>query len=203
MARDPATDTTALVKAAARVFSEKGYRNATIDDIALAAGISRPTVYKYTKSKQYLLDLMVEDVTSSLGSHEQEVLDTAAPPCTRLRRLLRLHVETACANRVFYRIVLHEEPELSPKARKQFRLWARSVTKDLESLLEECLREQDRAPGLDSAIASNLILSMTTSLYTWYDPKGPVDIDALFEQLLMLIGSVTPDPDHLAGAGAP
>lgn len=63
MARERATDTTALVAAAAETFHRKGYRNSTIDDIAEAAGISRPTVYKYTRSKQHLLDLMVDEVT--------------------------------------------------------------------------------------------------------------------------------------------
>jgi AcrR family transcriptional regulator len=43
MARERATDTQALVSAAAKTFREKGYRSSTIDDIALAAGISRPT----------------------------------------------------------------------------------------------------------------------------------------------------------------
>ena len=38
MARSPATDSAALVNAAAAVFKSKGYRNATIDDIADAAG---------------------------------------------------------------------------------------------------------------------------------------------------------------------
>lgn len=47
MARSRATDNETLLRAAAEVFESKGYSNATIDDIAEAAGISRPTVYKY------------------------------------------------------------------------------------------------------------------------------------------------------------
>lgn len=82
MARERATDTTALVAAAAETFRRKGYRNATIDDIAEAAGISRPTVYKYTRSKQHLLDLMVDQVTGDLSLRIKQAVETGAPPLT-------------------------------------------------------------------------------------------------------------------------
>jgi len=59
MARGRATDTSALVAAAAGVFERKGFRNATIDDVAEAAGVSRATLYKYVDGKQQLLDMIM------------------------------------------------------------------------------------------------------------------------------------------------
>jgi AcrR family transcriptional regulator len=44
-----------LLEAAARVFGERGIREATIDDILAAAGISRRTLYQYFRSKDELL----------------------------------------------------------------------------------------------------------------------------------------------------
>jgi TetR/AcrR family transcriptional regulator, cholesterol catabolism regulator len=188
MARDPATDTVALVAAAADVFSKKGYRSATIDDIALAAKISRPTVYKYTKSKQHLLDLIVAEVTHFLGETAQRVLDDRdSPPEERLRRLLRVHVDAACANPIFYQIVLHEEAELSKTSRRRFRAWAHQMTTNLKLLMDECIANQLLPAEIDAAVAANLILSMTTHLYTWYDPRGPVRPDDLYKQLLLVI----------------
>lgn len=188
MARDPATDTAALVAAAADVFSKKGYRSATIDDIALAAKISRPTVYKYTKSKQHLLDLMVAEVTLSLSETAQKVLDDRnCPPDERLRRLLRVHVDAACDNMSFYQIVLHEEVELSKPSRRRFRAWGRRVTADVKDLLDECVACGFLPGTLDAAVAANLMLSMTTNLYMWYNPRGPVSPDELYDQLFLLI----------------
>ncbi|GAA5162299.1 TetR/AcrR family transcriptional regulator [Pseudonocardia eucalypti] len=189
MARERATDTTALVAAAAEAFRGKGYRNATIDDIAEAAGISRPTVYKYTRSKQHLLDLMVDVVTGDLGRRLKEVLESGEPPETRLRGLISAHIEAASANRTFYAIVFSEEVELSEQGRETFRSWAHARTQDFRLLLDECLPVER---GVDTTIAANLVLSMLATLYRWYDPTGPVTPEELSRQIEKLLGAIFP-----------
>lgn len=202
MARDRATDTARLVEAAAEVFSKKGYRNATIDDIAVAAGISRPTVYKYTKSKQYLLDLMVEQMTLDLSARIRSVLESTERPGLRLRRLIDAHVEAACANRTFYSIVFSEEVEISATGRERFRAWAHQVTTDFKLLLDECLAEQARPPAIDTSVAANLVLSMLTALHRWYDPAGPTTPEQLGEQIQLLIRTVVPPRRTRRGTAA-
>lgn len=187
MARERATDTTALVAAAAEAFRRKGYRNATIDDIAEAAGISRPTVYKYTRSKQHLLDLMVDEVTGDMARQLKDVMDSGEPPQTRLRQLITTHIESATTNRTFYAIVFSEEVELSDAGRDAFRSWAHARTQDFRVLLEECLPP---GSGLDSTIAANLVLSMLSTLFRWYDPAGPVGPDELSVQIERVLGAL-------------
>jgi TetR/AcrR family transcriptional regulator, cholesterol catabolism regulator len=187
MARERATDTTALVAAAAEVFRRKGYRNATIDDIAEAAGISRPTVYKYTRSKQHLLDLMVGEITGDLSRRLKEVLDSGEPAETRLRGMISAHIEAASANRTFYAIVFSEEVELSEQGRVSFRAWAHEHTQDFRRLLAEYLPTDS---GVDPTIAANLVLSMLSTLYRWYDPAGPVAPDELSRQIEKLLGAL-------------
>lgn len=192
MVRARATDTSALVAAAALVFRTKGYHNATIDDIAEAAGISRPTVYKYTRSKQHLLDLMVEHVTADMTRGIKAVLDSTADPAERLRRLVGTHVESAVANRTFYAIVLSEELEVSEAGRQRFREWARAVTREFQQLIADCLARHPTPPKLDTFIAANLVLSMLTSLSRWYDPEGKVSPSQLTEEILGTLGALVP-----------
>jgi TetR/AcrR family transcriptional regulator, cholesterol catabolism regulator len=192
MARERATDTSALVRAAARVFEEKGYRNATIDDIAAAAGISRPTVYKYSRSKQWLLDRIADEVTSYLGARLRAILDSSAEPAARLRQVIEIHVEAAVTNRTFYAIVFSEETELSGLARRKFRIWAHQVTEDFRELMEECRAAGGPSDGLNTTIAAHLILTMLTSLHRWYQPGGAVKPGQLTEQILAVVGAVFP-----------
>lgn len=188
MARDRATTPSRLVAAAAEVFEEKGYRNSTIDDIAEAAGISRPTVYKYAKSKLWLLDRIVEIVMSDLEVRQRSVINSPGPPLHRLRSVIDTHVEAAATNRTFYAIVFSEETELSPEARSQFRTGARSITYDFQSLLKECVTVGALPSTVDTWTAANLILSMLTSLYRWYDPTGDIAPSQLTDQILQVIG---------------
>ncbi len=46
---------TKIIQAAGRAFVEKGFRGATMDDIAGNAGLSKPTLYAYFKNKQDIL----------------------------------------------------------------------------------------------------------------------------------------------------
>jgi AcrR family transcriptional regulator len=187
MARERATDTTALVAAAAETFRRKGYRNSTIDDIAEAAGISRPTVYKYTRSKQHLLDLMVDQVTGDMTRRLKDVMESGEPAETRLRRMIRTHIDSATGNRTFYAIVFSEEVELSDAGREAFRSWAHERTQDFRVLLEECL---PAGSPLDPTLAANLVLSMLATIFRWYDPAGPVGPAELSRQIEHLLGAL-------------
>jgi TetR/AcrR family transcriptional regulator, cholesterol catabolism regulator len=178
--------------AAARTFHLKGYRNSTIDDIAEAASISRPTVYKYIKSKQHLLDLMVEHVTGDLSRQLRAILDSGDPPHARLRAMIDAHIEAAAANQTFYAIVFSEEVELSARSRKKFRAWAHDRTQDFHVLLDECAAESSEGSPIDTKIAANLVLSMLSTLYRWYDPNGDTTPTELAKQIEILLGTVLP-----------
>lgn len=195
MARSRATDTSALVRAAAEVFGSKGYRNTTIDDIAEAAGVSRPTVYQYTSSKRELLDSMVDVVLDDLTVQLRVALDGDDAPAEKFRRIVDIHVQGATSLSTFYSILFSEQVELSEAARAKFHRFSHDVAVDLRGMLDDFAAEGSTPLGLDSWIASNLILSMLTSLYRWYDPDGATDPAGLGEQIIILLGTVIPATD--------
>src|ERR1700742_4541028 len=45
----------AVIRAAAHAFNHKGYHNTSLDDIAAALDVTKPTVYYYVTSKEQLL----------------------------------------------------------------------------------------------------------------------------------------------------
>src|SRR3569833_2634824 len=45
----------AVIRAAAHAFNRKGYHNTSLDDIAAALDVTKPTVYFYVTSKEQLL----------------------------------------------------------------------------------------------------------------------------------------------------
>src|SRR5438093_13779890 len=45
---------TRILESAHRVFSQKGYREATMDEIAEGLGLSKPALYRYYPSKEEL-----------------------------------------------------------------------------------------------------------------------------------------------------
>ncbi|MBC7230952.1 MAG: TetR/AcrR family transcriptional regulator [Actinobacteria bacterium] len=53
-----------IIEAALEVFGEKGYYNATISEIARAAGVSEATIYEYFGSKEDLLFAIPKEITT-------------------------------------------------------------------------------------------------------------------------------------------
>ncbi|HDP95674.1 MAG TPA: TetR/AcrR family transcriptional regulator [Candidatus Aminicenantes bacterium] len=51
-----------ILSRARDVFQEKGFANATVDDIAAAAGVSKPTLYNYFSGKQGIFMAVLEDL---------------------------------------------------------------------------------------------------------------------------------------------
>ena len=194
MARSRSTDSVALVEAAAGVFESKGYRNATIDDIADAAGVSRPTVYKYTASKRALLDSLVDAVCDDLEQRLDPVIDSSERAAVRVRQVVAMHIDSAVQRRSFYAIVFSEQVELSEHAKARFHRFSHKMAVDFQRLLDECLTERPSGAStpIDTLIAANLVLSMLTSLYRWYDPAGKTPPAQLTEQVLAVLSGIVP-----------
>lgn len=199
MARARATDEQSLIRAAAKVFRSKGYSNATIDDIADAAGVSRPTVYSYAKSKRWLLDRIVGEVLDDVGERMDANLRVDGDPLERLRAAINTYVEAAVVNGAFFPVVASEATELSPAVRKRQREWEKRIQVEFRTLLAECMPRERLEAGLDITVAANLLITMLTSLYRWYDPRGPVSPEELTDQVLMVVGGML-DGDSRASA---
>jgi AcrR family transcriptional regulator len=62
-----------ITEAALRVFSKQGYHDTRVEEVAAEAGLTKPTLYKYARSKEDLLKSIAE---SSRRWSEASFLDT-------------------------------------------------------------------------------------------------------------------------------
>ena len=76
-----------IKNAAIRLFSEKGFHNASMQDIASAAGLGKGTLYWYWKSKEELAFSLVSDMLAAFLSLIEETRDANGSVIDRLRKL--------------------------------------------------------------------------------------------------------------------
>jgi AcrR family transcriptional regulator len=57
-----------IVEAAGRLFGERGYEATRLDDVAAAAGVTKPIVYRHFESKRALYVALLERHREDLGS---------------------------------------------------------------------------------------------------------------------------------------
>lgn len=210
MAQARASSTERVIAAATQVFLEKGFQSSTIDDIARAANISKPTVYQYAPSKQWLFDTIVRLICDVLTDCGAAVAAVDAPAAVRLQWSIQMNIEVAMTYRSSYRLTLGEQTDLSAQARDEFRIWARRTTTDFAELLAACRREGSLDWDGDIMQAANLILSMLNSTYRWFHPTSPRDSAELATRVSTLLSGVFTVPDmtdwpmpDLPGVGTP
>src|SRR5918911_677352 len=80
--------TTGILEAARKVFAKKGFSNATVDDIASAAGVAKGTVYLYYESKRDIYFAALKFGIEQMHSLLREELNKVSTPEEKLRTLI-------------------------------------------------------------------------------------------------------------------
>jgi TetR/AcrR family fatty acid metabolism transcriptional regulator len=89
----------AILRAATKVFAQKGYFNSKVADIASEAGIADGTVYLYFKSKDEILHSIFDQSMETFIAEGKEQLSPDDTPVERLEKIARLHLSRLGADR--------------------------------------------------------------------------------------------------------
>ena len=78
-----------IVATARELFQKKGYENTAMQDIMGALGIAKGTIYHYFKSKEELLEAVVEDTANEYIAGLEKVLnETEGTGLDKMRALI-------------------------------------------------------------------------------------------------------------------
>jgi AcrR family transcriptional regulator len=114
MARLPANQRRAqLLDTAAQVFATRGYTGATTAELAEAAGVSEPIIYRHFKSKKELFIALVEVTGQETIKLWEAELAGATDPADRLSRLIRTNPMLTDKGRVRYRVIVAAMTEVA------------------------------------------------------------------------------------------
>lgn len=100
----------AIVEAALRLFAERGFDAPTTDDIVVAAGIARGTLYLHFQTKEEIMRHVALEVTNATEEGFSEVLADIADPVDRIALRMRLLCEKALHSPVWGMLLLRVIP---------------------------------------------------------------------------------------------
>ncbi|HEX3327972.1 MAG TPA: TetR/AcrR family transcriptional regulator [Actinomycetota bacterium] len=177
-----------MARAAARLFSERGYHGTSMQHLADALGLQRGSLYAHIGSKQELLFDVVDEGADRFLERGAEAVEMHGPAGARLRRLLVGHVETAIEHLDSATVFLNEWRYLPADLRALVQSKRDRYENMVRRIVSDGIAAGDFRADTDVGFAARLVLSAGNWTYTWYRPEGdlgPQEIGERFAELLI------------------
>jgi AcrR family transcriptional regulator len=172
-----------IVRAAGRLFHDKGYSATTIRDIANAVGMRSGSPFYHFKTKHDMLRAVVLEGIDAIERTVSQAPDPKLSPRARFEAMLRAHLRQLLGEegRDFAATLLHESRHLDPEAQAE----VVALTDRYEAMWQSALKDLKRA-GLiadDSRVARLVLMGALNWTVQWYRPDGSKTIEQLARQL--------------------
>ena len=122
-----------IFEAACRCFANQGFQSTTIIDVAEAAGVSRPLVYKYFGDKDGLIDSVLDATFADWAAlhHAFAQSEDDAPPnvAADLERRFEVAIDFV-RERPMFRTILQQDPQIVVRGHLEGLRQCRKVSAD-------------------------------------------------------------------------
>jgi TetR/AcrR family transcriptional regulator, cholesterol catabolism regulator len=188
--RKSKADTGELIRRRAiDLFAARGYANTSLDDIAAAVGIQKPSLYHYIAQKEDLLYEINSLLVNELIDEAQALLSDADDPVDKVRAFFRAGMRLIHRRHREVTIFLGERNATKRRTKR----WKDIEQKrdDYQHLFERILSEGISEGYFRDMPVTPMALGMLGTIswaYRWYDPRGgygPDELADLFAEMIL------------------
>jgi AcrR family transcriptional regulator len=174
-----------IVRAAARLFREKGFDGTTVRDIAAAVGMQSGSPFYYFESKHDILLAVMEQGLRDALERTEAALDPGQSAPERFRALVRTHFRVLHdAGSEFITVMLYDWRSLPAEHRRKL-----APLKDrYDAIWQQTLEDLHLLARIevDPKLARLMILGAINFTATWYRPDatghGAIDLDRIADE---------------------
>lgn len=134
-----------LIKEKAKVlFFQKGLIKATTQDIANEAGVNRALIHYYFRSREHMLEILLEDAMTEKRERVRSILSSDLPFRKKIARYVEAIIEHGLRYPYLENFII-SETNRNPET---FRQYCKNVTVKSTDLIRDQLEEEIRNKGL-------------------------------------------------------
>lgn len=175
-----------ILERAARIICQQGFEATSMQEIAVACGLTKAGLYHHIKTKDALL---LAIMNYGMDLFEEVVLDRVsgiADPLERLRQTMARNVELVTQDSSKeVTIILHEHQTLTGAAQREINARKKRYVHFLEDSLREAIARGQIRP-IDPTLAAFSFLGVVLWTYKWYRADGRISPAQLSDGVIEL-----------------
>lgn len=173
--RDHEVKREAVIRAAARAFNEHGYHHTSLDDIAAALGVTKPTVYYYVANKEQLLFECFLAGLKPIRAALRDADRRGGSARERLAQVIRGYA-AAIASEYGWCMVRAHDQDLGPDMRRQINALKSEIDQGIRRLLRAGIEDGSIATR-DPKIAAFALAGALNWIAHWYRADQALSAD--------------------------
>ncbi|RZL35063.1 MAG: TetR/AcrR family transcriptional regulator [Rubrivivax sp.] len=166
-----------ILTAAASLFADQGFSATSMNQVAEACGVAKPTLYHYFQDKQALLAQICDSHVHALLTLVEEVKAQQLPPDAQLRTLIERFTRAYAGAQAQHQVLTSEIKFLARPERERLLDIERRVVDEFAAALSQ-VRPELQDARLHKPLTM-LLFGMINWTFTWLRPDGELSHDAL------------------------
>ncbi|HRH51391.1 MAG TPA: TetR/AcrR family transcriptional regulator [Panacibacter sp.] len=175
-----------ILKASAKLFREKGFKAASMRDLAVKVGVEAASLYNHIRSKAELLHDICFNVANVFFEHINAVEALNTTPINKLETLLRFHIRQMIENFEEVYVSDREWRYLTDPYLSNFQNQRRSYRKRFASIIQDGI-EQGQINKIDSSTAVLVLLHAISGIDSWHRSTHKVSGEELEENIVTIL----------------
>lgn len=195
--RDHGGKREAVIQAAARAFNSRGYHNTSLDDVAAALKVTKPTIYYYVTNKEQLLFECFRAGLEPIQTAIRAANASSLPALARLNDVVRGYA-TAIASDYGWCMVRAEDQDLGPETGRHIRALKSEIDQGIRQLIRAGIDDGSIGP-CDPKLTAFALAGALNWIAHWYRQNEGMTPETLAEAFVAVLGrGLLPRPGNLA-----
>ena len=175
-----------IVSKAATLFREKGYKAASMRDLAEAVGVEAASLYNHIKSKSELLHELVFSVANKFVLKMDEIESEPISALAKMEKLLRFHITEMINNYEEVYVSDREWKHLSDPYLSNYQNQRRVYRKRIAAIIEEGIRSKEIKP-IDAPTVVLIFLHAVSGIESWHRSTKKITAEELEQNMVTIL----------------
>jgi len=170
-----------IVDASAKIFREKGYKEATLEDIANEVGMLKGSLYYYIDKKDDLLYAVVERPLSEMTENLKKIVNSDCSATVKLEKALINHIN-GFKNYQSELFVWVSIEWFKTEFGGEIATTGDEYDQLFRTIIEEGVEKKEFRNDLDPKLMTFAIFGVFNYMQRWYSPKNGYTFDEISKE---------------------